>query len=145
MFGFSLPSPIATLPFCRAVPQEPEMQASWISYCRVWLPVSQPQGGGERQPGDFNRRAQATSLILRLTLLFSFHFSKCIYSPSSRHADAEFSAIRPGRCRQKMVSPMHPAPPPPAFTLQTRAQTALVIQTWNHPARPFPNLALPHK
>lgn len=74
VFDSSLLSPIATLPFFCAVPQEPERLASWISYCCVWLPVSQPQHGGERQPGDFNHGAQATSPVLRLTLLFSFHF-----------------------------------------------------------------------
>lgn len=68
-FGSGLPlSPVATLPLCGAVPQEPKGQASWIAYGGVWVPVFSASGvgGGARQPGDFHHGSQATSL-------FSFH------------------------------------------------------------------------
>ena len=123
MFGSSLLSPIATLPFCRAVPQEPERQASWISCCCVWLPASQPQGGGgvggERQPGDFN----LWRTVLGLTLLFAFHFQNAsILLPlGMQMLKSQLSVLED--TSKNCLFQAHPIPPPPSpFTVQTRTQ-----------------------
>lgn len=149
MFGSSLLSPIATLPFCCAVPQEPERQASWISYCCVWLPASQPQGGGRKTAWRFQSLAHSPQAHLAVCL----SFSKCIYPPSFGHADAEVSVICPGRHLQKLPVPntSHPSPTPTLHCAnqdpgwEGQRDPLLVTQTWNHPASPFPIVAQPHK
>ena len=117
MFGSSLLSPIATLPFCCAVPQEPERQASWISYCCVWLPASQPQGGGRKTAWRFQ------SPVLGLTLLFAFHFqnTSILLPLGMQMLKSQLSVLED--TSKNCLFQAHPIPPPlPPFTVQTRTQ-----------------------